>query len=772
MAISSDATITLSLIAKDLASGSIQKVATGLDGLKTKGSLAGTALKGAGMLASGGFAAMTAGALQAQDAQGKFMAATGGSRDAAKQFVSSMDGLAGSAGAVGLSFDTIAQAGIDVQNQFGTTGQQTQDLTGYFLDFAKASNQDVHGAILGLNDTLTAYDIPLQDTKGYMDELILSHQKFGTDIGPQTISTLQSISPALKTLGGDLQDGIGLMNAFETAGLDAGTAQRGLNTALQNVPPGTTLDDIITKLGSIQDPADRAKEAIKLFGSRAGAALAQVIKPGMTSLDDFKVSMDDAKGATQKAADDMQTDADKIRGVMDKIVAGAREVGQDFGPAITGLASLGSLVAPFAGGMKDLLAKVAAEVLPVATAEGTAVGGAISAGIAAGILTVGVAVIAAAEIKAIQDAKNQINSNPASIDGPDLFDARAPMWARAKVSAAQQMQALGQASLDAFNKAWDAGIASGMGPNDPALLNSARQAGLAVSGVFEHDSRPAFQAAGEAAGATIATGFDNAHDSFRNAANTAASITADTFSHDSRSSFAAAGDQAAAETALAFRKGMVANEGQAEQAFKDFMTGKPLNTFKELARLEGDLASKKLNDGLRSNDPLQRQWAEDTRNTIQSRIDDLKKLLGEDGSTASDNLQTGLNSNTPQIKTNMRNLVSSINSILNGIDTNVRINVNASRIAKNLPHFAAGGRYEAGTLAVVGDAGKPELFASDQSGYIFPNVPSRTDAGGRDLRVHLHLESIVPPSLAQMQAAARAFMPELTREIRRQRLAF
>src|SRR4051794_23365095 len=117
MSISQDATISLSLVAKDLASGNIQKVATGLDSMSKKGSLVGTALKGAGALATTGFGAMTVGAMQAEAAQGKFMAATGASRDEAKQFVGSMDGIVGSAGTVGKSFDEIAAAGTMVAQQ-------------------------------------------------------------------------------------------------------------------------------------------------------------------------------------------------------------------------------------------------------------------------------------------------------------------------------------------------------------------------------------------------------------------------------------------------------------------------------------------------------------------------------------------------------------------------------------------------------------------------------------------------------------------------------
>ena len=72
---------------------------------------------------------------------------------------------------------------------------------------------------------------------------------------------------------------------FEVAGLDAGTAQRGLNTAITKLPPGTTLDDIVKHLADLKAQGiDPTTEAIKVFGNKAGPALAAAIQPGMTGL--------------------------------------------------------------------------------------------------------------------------------------------------------------------------------------------------------------------------------------------------------------------------------------------------------------------------------------------------------------------------------------------------------------------------------------------------------------------------------------------------------
>src|SRR5687767_2735653 len=63
-----------------------------------------TGFKVAGAAAAVGFGLMSKGALQMESAQGKFMAATGASREEAVAFSKDMNGLVGSAATVGMAF--------------------------------------------------------------------------------------------------------------------------------------------------------------------------------------------------------------------------------------------------------------------------------------------------------------------------------------------------------------------------------------------------------------------------------------------------------------------------------------------------------------------------------------------------------------------------------------------------------------------------------------------------------------------------------------------
>lgn len=588
-----------------------------------------------------GFGLAAKGALQMEDAAGRFQAATGATHDDAVQFAKDMNGLVGTAGSVGKSFDSIYQTGIDVAQQFQTTGKDTQDLTGKFLDFAKATGQDASGAVLGIEDLLSAFGEPAERAGGLLDQLVASSQKFGTDTGPATVDALRGMAPALVAMGGSLDDGVGILNLFETAGLDAGSATRGLTTAVKMLKPGQDLNDLIAQIGSIEDPTLRAKEAMKLFGTRAGTGLANAIKPGMSSLDDFKVSVGDADGAASTAAENMLTTADKIKQFGDKAGAALRGIGADFGPLVSGLGAIGSLAAPFASKLKDLFmglaasgpvqaaatyvgstlgtmmlgaerlaflgvqavqglaTRIAAMSIPLSasgTTVGTAVGSAISLGIVAGVV-LGLPLLLVGIAMAIREAVN----TPIQKAGQAAGEAA---WNAAMNSGANVVSA--KAAADAAADAY--------------VTEFANQADLSSAIASERaDNTQAFTDAGTALGNAGGTATTNAW---------LAQMTTDEIAQKARNAV----DAATAATANQIRL----NQDPLRQAWLAFTdpASKAMTALQEIAWIKAQLASKALADGLASSDPLRRQWAIDTKNQLDTELGKLTGLLGQDGTNA------------------------------------------------------------------------------------------------------------------------------------------
>jgi TP901 family phage tail tape measure protein len=161
---------------------------------------------------------------------------------------------------VGVSFEEIAQVGTTVEQQFGTTGQATTDLTGNILELAKVSGGDATDQANALGDTLSGMGLDASAAGAVMDNLVASNQQFGTSIG-DSITALDNMTPALSAMGLSLADGQGLLNAFEQANVDAATASGDLTKAIKNLKPGQNIDDLVAQVGAIEDPILRAKKA-------------------------------------------------------------------------------------------------------------------------------------------------------------------------------------------------------------------------------------------------------------------------------------------------------------------------------------------------------------------------------------------------------------------------------------------------------------------------------------------------------------------------------
>jgi hypothetical protein len=300
----------------------------------------------AGAAVAGGFALATKGALEMEDAQKTFIQTTGKSGEAAVAFSKDMNSIVGTSKTVGMGFDEIVETGANVENQFNTTGDATRQLTEDVVGFAKVTGQDASDAAGQLEDALSAFGLGAEDAAGMMDVLVASSQTFGTDVGPETLDQLKKMAPALQAMGIGAEDAVGFLNLFEGAGLDAAGAMKGFNAAITNIPPGENLKSVLEKVQAIEDPLLRAKYASEIFGAKAGAGLANALKPGGVALEDYILTTEEAVGAVDQTADDMLTSTDKIKMFGEKVGSVFRDAGQTFGPFITGLASVGTLMSP------------------------------------------------------------------------------------------------------------------------------------------------------------------------------------------------------------------------------------------------------------------------------------------------------------------------------------------------------------------------------------------------------------------------------------------
>lgn len=302
--------------------------------IKTGAKVIGAAL-GAGLTV-----ALTGRLVDLERATANFRKETGATADEAKRASAAINDMAGrnlqSVEAIGA---TLTKVHVDL----GLTGDEAERVTETFLKFSQATGQDASEAVQSFDDILDSWGLTAADATGLMDKLIVSHQKYGGTLEDNQ-TTLAALAPAMKAANFQIDDGIALLGLFGSKGLDAVAASAAFAHALTKVKSPEELQGLIEDISSTDDGFARATKAGDLFGARAGAKLGNALAGA--HLDDYKVSLDEAKGATDKAADASLTLGDRIKQALSGIVSTATEVLGPAGPLLTAIGGLAPLLAP------------------------------------------------------------------------------------------------------------------------------------------------------------------------------------------------------------------------------------------------------------------------------------------------------------------------------------------------------------------------------------------------------------------------------------------
>lgn len=262
------------------------------------------------------------------------------------------------------SIEEIAAAQAALRTDLGLTQEQAEGASQTFLDYATATGQDAADGVRQFDDILDAWNLDASESQGLMDKLIASHQQYGGDVGANA-DALSALAPQLQGMNMNVDDGIALLNLFAASGLDAQSASTALNTAIRKLEPGQTFEDLVEEISSIEDPTARSQRAIEIFGSRGGVSLAQALRPGIDSLDDFGISQEEAQGKTEDAADAVESSWGNRVKLWIKNVSGlAGEFLMNFGPAISGVGAMVPMLAGPLGGLFKTMGVGAVAVIP------------------------------------------------------------------------------------------------------------------------------------------------------------------------------------------------------------------------------------------------------------------------------------------------------------------------------------------------------------------------------------------------------------------------
>ena len=194
------------------------------------------------------------------------------------------------------SYDEMGTAVGEINTRFGLTGDELEDLSVKFLKFAKLNGTDVNTSIDSVQAAMAMFGVETDSAGDVLD--IFNKAGQDTGISMDTLAkSLMDNGTVLQELGLGINESANFLANLEKNGIDSASMMSGLKKAMQNAAKdGKSLDDVMAELQKEMKGAGSdtkaTQKAMELFGNKAGPAIAQAVRDGRLSFDDFTKSVE------------------------------------------------------------------------------------------------------------------------------------------------------------------------------------------------------------------------------------------------------------------------------------------------------------------------------------------------------------------------------------------------------------------------------------------------------------------------------------------------
>ena len=237
-----------------------------------------------------------------------------------------------------VTFEDVGTAVGEVNTRFGVTGEALQSLSEDFLKFASINDTDVNNSIDTIQSAMAAFNTETEKAPEVLDLFTAAGQKTGVPI-EQLAEKLKQNAVALQEMGFGLEDSIMFLAQLDKSGADSQTVLAGLKGALKNAtkegkPMSEALSDMQEKLKGAASDTEAAQLATELFGSKAGAAIAEYVRNGQLDFESLGVSMEEYAGLVDQTFENTQDPADEFQTTMNEIKELGFEIAESVMPVV------------------------------------------------------------------------------------------------------------------------------------------------------------------------------------------------------------------------------------------------------------------------------------------------------------------------------------------------------------------------------------------------------------------------------------------------------
>ena len=197
----------------------------------------------------------------------------------------------------------VAEAIGEINTQFSFVGEELERSTEKVVKFASINNTQLSPSIKGAKGVISALNLDASDFGRVLDAVTVASQDTGLSTD-SLFSTLQKGAPQINAMNLEVEDAAMLLGRMEQAGLDSSRIMGGLTRAQGTAAKeGKTLNEVLSSFSEYANSGaketDIMNEAVALFGTRNGPAMAQAAQQGVFDFDALAESVRGAGGAVE-----------------------------------------------------------------------------------------------------------------------------------------------------------------------------------------------------------------------------------------------------------------------------------------------------------------------------------------------------------------------------------------------------------------------------------------------------------------------------------------
>ena len=223
------------------------------------------------------------------------------------------------------SAETIANTIADVNTHLGLTGDELEDTSKLFLDFARVAEVDVSSAIGALDAQLTQFGLSAGDSEEVLGDLLRISQATGVPMD-KLLSQMETFGPIFANANFSAEETAAILGQLEQGGVDLSRVGPALNkffrdAAKNGKKPQEALKDTVKAIENATSTTEALNIATAAFGAEGAQRMVSVIQSGNFDLEEFNGLLGEGTGIVDDQAAATATLSDKFNVLKNKVLA-------------------------------------------------------------------------------------------------------------------------------------------------------------------------------------------------------------------------------------------------------------------------------------------------------------------------------------------------------------------------------------------------------------------------------------------------------------------